>query len=823
MKQPQTIRDPSGTWQLVVGVDASPEERALAETPPPRLVDRWLRDPLHRDALHTLARRVGSFTDAAARDLLRPTIERHLVPMLHDALRTGRIVAYQLRDDTLGRIRPLAGPPAPPPPPPPPPIPPVNPVVTVTQPVVVVKHPSLAPRRQPVTLTTDSGFDGQGTASIAGGGRIKLFDAATGGNELTGAGLVFQGAALTSGVTVYAEGASASGAMNDVRVTLSLSGGSKPTGPDAVGNLTAVEVIVEIHQSRTSTTVDPAMLSRDDKINVGRFVHKQYGDKHGRAMVTVRKARPSVFNGDLELTALNGNVTLFDAERGGASVTLPHTIPNGAIPVTPTDGVTFWLEGATVSGALRDTGLKLGVAGVDPEGDLARVTVVEFQRIQATIPGTPPKTARMGNGPVADHTFEHGASPAPSDYDVDTATNVPLVLVERSLTGAAPARLEVAVVPADVPVRWAVHRDDRAAPLGDHADVIALSNNATPALRQDATNPLRATLAADAVGTFHVRPFVDCNGSGTYEHGIDLEPCTILNVVLVGVRLHRDRAVTHNTLAAAPIAGGGISMRSGSFDMSAPATEAIHLLAEMNLTGGGGDGRRGVDRVFAGWVNNMRGPIGWVGTYRNRTVTPVTTSMHRSAFVSNITDASGGTAGIGTLIFLPTDPPAALLPAPILDTGRRSPGSGGNTACLSSSRVQAPTDLPVGRRITVAAIDSPGSGASGTHTVDAAARLEHFEFRLEFHAALCVWTNNSLTAAATGDPADRLYSVCFELDWDMLGAWNIDPATGNITITTAPTVTASSRTTHAPPEPAQARTFDVRSPAALHVLVWDDH
>lgn len=805
-------------WLLLRAGDLRPEERARVAAVPALLLDRWMRDPLRRDVLHAALRAVGSLTDASARPLDRRTVERHVVMALARALREGVLVALRRADDALGRIRTLTVPPPPPLPPPPPPPPPVNPVVTIPQPVVLVKHGALTPRRQPVRLGTDAAFDGTGTLTLAGAGRVRFFDAATAGNEvpLNGAANVFPGARLTSGVTLYAEGVGASAGLHDVRLTLSLTGGSRPTGPDAVGTMTALEVIVDIHQSRTTAAAAPAALSQADKVAVGRFVHKQYGDKHGRAMVTLRKGRPHAYNGDLRLEALGG-VKLFDAERGGAEVALPHTVGNGVIPAAPTDGLTFWLEGRAVSAALRDAGLKVGAEG-DPEGDLARATVVEFRRVRATVTQTPPNTARLGNGPVADVSFEHGAAPAASDYDVSSAANAPLVLLEGSTTAAAPVRLDVDVAPAGVSVRWDAHRDDRALPDGDHPDVVTLSPRAAPTLTPDGADPLRATLAADAVGTFHVRPYVDCNGSGRYEHGVDLEPCTVLNVALVRARLSRDRSAAHNTLVAAPGAGG-IGVRSGAFNINAPATEAMHMLAEVDLLGGGGDGRRGVDQVFAGWVNNETRNENIVGTFVDRTVAPAVTLRMRSVFATNAASATGAAAA--GRAFLPGDPAPALLAPPLLDTGRPGAGSGGDTATLTRSRVKSRTPLAAGERLVVESVDSPGDGDGPTHPARPAARLETFHFELDFQASLCLWVNRARASGATGDPCDRLYVVALEVPWRMLGEWSVNPATGAVTVVVAPAVTKGAAVTHSPAVPVAQTAVEVRPPTGLSLLARD--
>ena len=64
--------------------------------------------------------------------------------------------------------------------------------------------------------------------------------------------------------------------------------------------MTALEVVVDIHQSRTRKATPPAALSPADKVAVGASCTSSNGDKHGRAMIAAQ-ARPHTYNGDLRL------------------------------------------------------------------------------------------------------------------------------------------------------------------------------------------------------------------------------------------------------------------------------------------------------------------------------------------------------------------------------------------------------------------------------------------------------------------------------------------------------------------------------------------
>jgi hypothetical protein len=708
---------------------------------------------------------------------------------------------------------------------PPPPVVLITPLITPQTLIVVVKKPHTNPDRKPVTLRTSSAFGGNGTLTRSSEA-ARFFTAATGGTEITFNGVdnVFSGAQLTAGVTLHVEGATPSAAMNDITLTLTLAGGN--VGPAAVATITSVALTLDICQSRTTTAADPTPMSEADKINVGRFVHRQdTGRHHGRAMLIVRQPQPSTFTGTLVLRAANNSVRLFQTEiaaAGQAAVATPRNIPAASIPA---DGLKFFVEGVTVSGALRDTGFLLDLQGVQNDVDHVQVTVVEFSNLRAVIPATQAKTNRLGNSPVNDHTLVIGQGPNPpaSAYDEDFTTNLPLVLVEESLSGPMPTvSLTVQIAPAGVPFFWEAERDVRPAPNGDHADVIAASPQPTPTILN--LNTGEGRLSDDAVGSFHVRAFVDCNGNNDFDGNdanngsrIEREPFILMNLVLVRATLFQDDSQNHNTFTVQSDGANGIAVSSGSFNVNAPNTAASHLNAQLDLMGGGGDGRRGLDQVFAGWIQTLTADPATVATYD--TVPPgAVQHFHRQIFASNRAAATGGTPGTTNAIFLPADPAPNIVAPPILDTGRNNAGTGGNTSTLTRSRIRTRTNLAVGQRLIVETVDSPGNGDPAAHAGFPGFLLTRYHFRFDFTGFLCVWTNRGRNIGATNDPAERLYSVALEVDWHLDGEWTIDPANGNITEVIAPTSQITRSTTHSPILPAVQTDVEVRPPTGLGLL-----
>jgi|GEM_PF-1362602 len=685
--------------------------------------------------------------------------------------------------------------------------------------VVVVRKPHTNPARQPVVLRASTAFTGTGTFTVSSAA-ITFFDAAAAGSQVPG-GTVFTAAQLAAGVTIFAEGATASGALGDVVLTLQLTVNGTP-GLSATKAMTSVELFLDLHASRTSAAALPAALTDAQKVNPGRFVHLQDGGfHHGRAMLTVRQALPAAFTGNLVLRTLDARLRLFGAAdevaAAGQAVLPAQTLPNATIPA---GGTRFWVEGAGVSAGQHDTGLQLGVQALEPDGDRVALTVVQFSTLQATVPGTPANTPRLGNSPVPNHVFTVGANP----FDENPTVNAALPLVENSVVAATPVQLSVTVVPAGTPVSWGAQRASGipAASGGDDAPaIVALHGAAAPTVTANPGNDRQATLLADNTGTFHVRPFVDCNGNGVFDHHIDREPNIVLNLVLGRATLFLDSSIARNVnFVVAPVAGGGISVSSGQFNIANPGTAAIHMNAQVDVITGGTNGRRDIANFFGGWINNEVAVETIQGTYTDTTVVPNQVHLTPSLFVSNVAAASLAT--LTSRAFAPADPAPAILAVPLLDTGRGAgAGTGGDSATLTRSRIRTRTNQALGERWIVEAVDSPGDGDAGTHPRVAAARLTAFTFGLTFGAFLAVWTNSTGAGGPTGDPADRAYAVVLRLNWVQNGRWTITPATGAIAQVVAPTTTIPSTVPTSPAVAAATTGVEVRQPVATNSIARD--
>jgi len=613
-----------------------------------------------------------------------------------------------------------------------------------------------------------------------------------------------------AGEVLWAQGAKASDKVMDTGFVLGIKGvedeGDRVT-------VTAVELKLDICKSRTKKGVLPDPMSEEDKVKVGRFVHEQdTGSHHGRAVLIVRKVKPEKFQGKLRLESVPGGKTeLFDkelAKDGGSLVAVPKDFD---LASEKNEDKKLFVQGKTVSGALVDAGYFLHLEEDPPKNaDKVAVTVCKLSNLKAVIPSTPANTNRLGNSPVATHDFEIGTGPVADDYDVDPAKNKPLVLLEGAVAADADPtqliQLTVKVAPAGVPVRWSRQRDERPG-KGDHAKVIKLSPNPLPKLDEKVGKPLEATLLTDAVGTFHIRPFVDNNGNAKFDDGVDIEPYLLMNVVMVGVRIHQDLSATHATLRGVSDGAGGIGVSGGVFNINTPNLAAIHMIAVANVTAGGPVGRTGMDQIEAGWINNETANENIVGTFADALGN---VRSCRSVFASNFAAATGASA-TGSA-FIPGNPAPVLVAPPLLDSGALGAGGGGNTACLTRSRVRAPIpDLAVGKRFTIEAVDSPGDGENQNHPGFPAARLNRFHFGLTFGANLSFWSKQ----------ANRLYAVLQSLTWTMDAEWTLHPVTGALTVVTAPVVAIGARPTFSPMHRAKDVGVEVRPPTGLSLIVRD--
>jgi hypothetical protein len=688
-----------------------------------------------------------------------------------------------------------------------------------------------------------------GSLTLAVGPGVTLFDneAPTGG-ELAQTGtitIVHDGAFPSEGRRFFVEGTVVSTAARDVQITLGVLGGE----PDADHvRLTVVRATLDIAQARDTFNVDPSALSDSDKLNIGRFIHVQdASNHHGRAMMFL-KVEPLDWDGQFTLAPIESRrprVQVFLNETGGAALANPLNIPHTA--ASPADGIKRFAQGARVSGALRDSGFKLGIRDVEEEVDRVAITVVRLRSLSADVPSTPAKTNRLGNSPVNRHTFAKGAGAlAAADYSENFDTNPPLVLVKDSIGALDPINLSVVIQPAGIPTLWEVTRDTRPAPNGDNAEIIALSVNARPTLTQDPGDPLKATLLADAGGSFYIRAYVDTNGTRTFNgtdaanNRVDREPYIVMPLVLVQVIGFTNASVTRpanaRLIPAAPTANTGVQVTTGLF--TNPARAGCHNDAIVEVIGGAADGLRGLNKVFAGWVNNELASPGSptvpptednVANYRDPNP-PNTIHPRFTVWVRPPNHTPFQT-------FRPPPPVAGFTVqgGPVLDTTNfGQEGTGGNR-CVGTEGAPGPplairkTARPngtgaagnVGQRWRVQMWDSPGDNCPRRHEGFPAARLIDYRFNIDFLSALVFWTNVSGVQRPTVHAACRLYSLVLINTWTIRVAMTFNAAGVSVITTPLAIVMVQDPTPVKAAVPVDGTDIEVRGPVSLNLLIVD--
>ena len=253
-----------------------------------------------------------------------------------------------------------------------------HPSITPATSIVLVKKPSNDPARREITLRSDQPFEGTGHFEWSSP-NVRFFTAATGGTEIAFSSTDFTSAELTAGVHLFAEGAAPSAALDDITLTLTLVSTTSLVGPPATATMTSVELTLDICVSRTAPGTDPAPLSMADKTNPGRTVQvRDVTLSHERAMLIVRPPNPAV-PVTLELVPITPEVAAFTDEipaAGQTGLPNPHPLPPGTIPAA---GTRFFAEGVTASATPRSTGFRLGIQGLEPNGDSVAVTTAQLE------------------------------------------------------------------------------------------------------------------------------------------------------------------------------------------------------------------------------------------------------------------------------------------------------------------------------------------------------------------------------------------------------------------------------------------------------------
>ncbi len=303
---------------------------------------------------------------------------------------------------------------------------------------VLVKKAPANPSRQVITLRASLGFTGTGSFDVTAGNtptRVRFFAAAAGGAALP-LPITASGAQLSNpaGFRLFAEGVAPSGSVDELQLQLTLSGGANPAGLPATAKMTAVEVTLDFCAPRITPRTDPLPLAAATKTRPGRTVQIREADQsHQRAMLIVRETQPRIIT-DLVIEAVGqggpSRLEMFFNEDPAAG-TPPLTSPRDlSFVLIDAAGLKIFIEGTSRSTGVRDTSIRLGIPGLDPEGDRIDTTVYGDLSVAGPFPvGTkdytraavftvPTRTETVGDLTAAESGIPVGTTVTTASFDV---------------------------------------------------------------------------------------------------------------------------------------------------------------------------------------------------------------------------------------------------------------------------------------------------------------------------------------------------------------------------------------------------------------------
>jgi len=654
-----------------------------------------------------------------------------------------------------------------------------------------VLHPRPASKRHPVLLRSSHKLMGHGILTCDQDG-VEVFRARHGGvrayeRQANPGGLRLTGAQLSRGIKVYVRGLTAV-----TQLSLALHSNGSPT------RATAENARIEL-PAAPSLRVHPFSLVPGERppalATVGIKTPELFvpltpgplGGLGGRCLVVVH--RPAGTVGTLYLR-VNPECSFHKAATGRKRVSkkVKRRINNGpkieyqevklGRRDFDADGLRFlWLQGNAVSPATNTWKIAL-IDENDAEVAMCKVCVTAVHAVTVRLPATPALTPRVL--PIANQPQDQEFQPAVAAgvlRDRDFTTNPPLVLIAGSAAPLRPPRVVVRVQPlAGKHMSLVLERaadDDARLRTGD-VDPYPLELAQIGPDNGDGTQDVVFLLPGELVGSFHLR----VRGGGSTLAVLNYVGVGAVAVLPQGQAKPKSRAVAQFAGQALAMQGGFLVAHTGSVPFPDPQHHDLdHLRAHactrhvgrVRLTGGGPDGKRGLDRVFAGWIQNktasqieadytdFRGG-GVVHTARGEMVT--NQGAARVLWERDRGFTLGGAV-----------PVPLASPAPLLDTGRAA--DGGMTATLGGRKLERDDTVAFGQELVAVAVDSPGTEFPARHRSHDDALLTAARYDLTFRAYLCVWTDMS-RGDAGGGTGDRLYGVVGHFQWKVEGTWTVN-------------------------------------------------
>ena len=199
-----------------------------------------------------------------------------------------------------------------------------------------------------------------------GGGGVKVYTDASGGAEVA-SGMSFANESLPT--NLWVEGTAPSAAVGDVVFRLNPVEAVCPNAAEGCdrGTMTVVRVDVD---------VDGLAEAEEETVPGGVVCVTNAPNRAvSRRRVTVQKAEPSDWDGEVKLAWIADNIRMCTASNGAGEVSSGVTFANAALPTN------LWVEGTAASATAGDVILKVTPVGVtcnhaDTGCDWARMTMI---------------------------------------------------------------------------------------------------------------------------------------------------------------------------------------------------------------------------------------------------------------------------------------------------------------------------------------------------------------------------------------------------------------------------------------------------------------
>jgi hypothetical protein len=411
----------------------------------------------------------------------------------------------------------------------------------------------------------------------------------------------------------------------------------------------------------------------------------------------------------------------------------------------------------------------------------AEVAVITIDSIKATVKSIPPKTPRNTDGlkvpPGAPPVTNNFAAPIDLSFTSKQALpekgplpfgedifKLPKALV--LFQNYHPVALEAATTPANQDVAFDAVQDPEEEKVFGKIKLTVKKTGKTT-----------ATLTLNGQGSFLVLAFIDANKNGKWDPG---ECGVMLPLILLHVTPGKDTSTAVNFYQPGFFTKNGQIQATGTpgganpwigFTIPKPNLPVLNLRGTVTVVGGGPKGQRGLDRVFAGWVQNTT-VIDQVGIYfgGNNILRPGAGSIIP---ITNTAQAPQKVLGILPAFRQGIDPkpvpPPPGMSLPLLDAPPKTK-DGGDEILISNPDLQR-DELQLGQELSVTGLDRPAIFFPRANLSDIRQTLTFVRDGLTFFDSLVLWTNSTGGAAPTPQVANsvgfRSYVTTFEDTWNL--------------------------------------------------------